>query len=399
MKTVVLILIFVYAVSAQDAGTAETEVFQAGQEKICREQRTSGERTYSFRILERERGNKGAYGGKKKWYKPLLPFLKTPLDRYDIDDIRYIKENYNRPVPLGEAQRSKKIRTEAEAKLKEADRVAEQNWQNWLANHPSASDAEKEKMRSRVLGRGLTAEKFAKFDWRENGLDLGPSTNQGLCNTCWAFATVDAMQASRRLDALRADRPFIVGEMKPSARQLVTCMAPNKIDEFCNLGWHGTAFSYMVDYGLPLGGATVYQAAENKSWTCSKEDAVKALTWDFVSVDPQNVSKEDEIKRALVMYGPLVATLNLDSCLRLYGGGIFNEEQVADGPYHMVMIAGWDDEKGAWLIKNSYGPKWGEGGFGWIKYRSNNIGKWAAWVMADPREEIKFAERTAQAPN
>ena len=65
----------------------------------------------------------------------------------------------------------------------------------------------------------------------------------------------------------------------------------------------------------------------------------------------------------------------------------------------MILIVGWDDEKGAWLIKNSYGPKWGEGGFGWIKYRSNNIGKWAAAVVADPREEIKFAERAAETPN
>ncbi len=399
MKTVVLILIFIYAVSAQVAGTEAPEAFQAGQENLCREQRTAGERTYSFRILERDRGDKGAYGGKKKWYKTIFPFLKTPLDKYAIDDIRYIKETYNRPIPLGEEKRSKQIRSAAEARLKEADRLAEENWQKWLADNPRSNNVEKEKARARVFYRSLQAEKLAKFDWREKGLDLGASTDQGGCQTCWAFATVDAMQASRRLEALRADRPFIASEMNPSARQLVSCMAPDKPDKFCDIGWHGTAFSYMVDYGLPLGGATVYKAADNKSWTCSKEDAVKALTWDFVSVDPQNVSTEADIKRALVTYGPIVATLNLDSCIRLYGGGIYNEEQMADGPYHMVMIAGWDDEKGSWLIKNSYGPKWGEGGFGWIKYRSNNIGKWAAWVMADPREEAKFAERAVRAAN
>ena len=399
IKIVVLVLIFTLGVSAQVAENAATDAFQAGQEKLCREQRTVGERSYSFRILERDRGDKGAYGGRKKWYKTLLPFLKTPLDKYAIDDIRYIKENYNRPVPVGEAKRSQQIRTDAEARLKEAGKHAEHDWQNWLAENPQATEAEKEKTRERIQYRGLKAEKLSKFDWRENGLDLGASTDQGACNTCWAFASVDAMQASRRLEALRSDRPFITGDMKPSARQLVSCMAPNKIEDFCNLGWHGLAFSYMVDYGLPLGGATVYKAADNKSWTCSKEDAVKALTWDFVSVDPQNVSAVDELKRALVMYGPVVATLNLDSCIRLYGGGIYNEEQVADGPYHMILIAGWDDERGAWLIKNSYGPKWGEGGYGWIKYRSNNIGKWAAWVMADPREEARFAGRAADNPN
>ena len=103
MKTVVLILIFVYAVSAQVAVTEAPDAFQAGQENLCREQRTAGERTYSFRILERDRGDKGAYGGKKKWYKTILPFLKTPLDKYSIDDIRYIKETYNRPIQIGRA--------------------------------------------------------------------------------------------------------------------------------------------------------------------------------------------------------------------------------------------------------------------------------------------------------
>ena len=372
MKTVVLVLIFVFAVSAQVAETAAPEAFQAGQETLCREQRKFGERTYSFRILERERVPSGAYGGRGKWYKKLFPFLKTPLDKYDIDDIRYIKTTYARPVPVGEGSRSKQLRSDAEAKLTEADR---------------------------------SAVKLAKFDWRENGIVLGESTNQGSCNTCWAFASVDAMQASRRLEALRAGRPFVTSEMNPSARQLVSCMAPDKVDDFCNLGWHGLAFSHMVDYGIPLGGATVYNANDTKSWSCSKEDSVKALTWDFVSTEPQKVSTEDEIKRALITYGPIVATLNLDSCIRLYGkelfngSDVYNEEQFADGPYHMILIAGWDDQRKAWLIKNSYGPNWGNEGFGWIKYRSNNIGKWAAWVMADPREEAKFAERVPISTN
>lgn len=408
MKTVVLILIFVLEASAQVAVTEPPEAFQAEQEKLCREQRKSGERTYSFRILQRERVPSGTYGGRGKWYKKLFPFLKTPLDKYDIDDIRYIKAEYNRPVPLGEGKRSKQIRADAEAKLKEADRLAEETWQKWLAGHPQASDADRVQAQARIFFRGLKAEKLVKFDWRENGensLKLGASTDQVGCNVCWAFATADAMQASRQLDAIRAGRPFVDTELTPSARQLVSCMAPDKPTNFCDIGWHGLAFSYMVDYGIPLGGATVYNANDTKSWTCSKEDAVKALTWDYVSAVPQNIPTEDEIKRALVTYGPVVATLNLDSCIKLYGGDllegmdVYNEEQMADGPYHMVLIAGWDDQRGAWLIKNSFGPTWGKDGFGWIKYRSNNIGKWAAWVMADPREETKFTERAAKSTN
>jgi cathepsin L len=43
---------------------------------------------------------------------------------------------------------------------------------------------------------------------------------------------------------------------------------------------------------------------------------------------------------------------------------------------------GWDDSKNAWLVRNSYGSTWGEKGYGWIDYNSNNIGIRAAWVLA-----------------
>lgn len=382
------------AVNGQALETALVDPFQAGQEKLCREQRKSGERTFSFRILEKSRGDKGAYG-RKKWYdplKPIFPFLKSPLDKYGVDDIRYIKSTYGRPVPLGETERSKQIRLKAEEKLKQIDKLGEQHWQEWLLRHRDADENEKEKARFLFLSSGLDAERLPEFDWRKRGLDLGPVNDQGACNTCWAFATVDAMQSSRWLDAMRSERTFgAEGDLRPSVRQLVSCMLPKKPD--CKeLDWHGKAFSFMVDEGIPLGGGTRYVPEDYPTWTCSKERSVRALTWDFVSSEPQKLPSISEVKRAIVVYGPVAATLNLDNCIRLYGGGTFNEEQLADGPLHMILIAGWDDARGAWLIKNSYGEGWGDGGFGWVKYNSNNIGKWAAWIMADPKEEKRLSE-------
>ncbi|MDQ3181448.1 MAG: C1 family peptidase, partial [Acidobacteriota bacterium] len=329
---------------------------------------------------------------KKPWYFGLLkaiPFLEiNPKDKYGIDDIRTLRSEFGRPAPVGESKRSKQIRLKSEQNLKEVEQQGEQKWQEWLRLNPDAGVEERKKAEIRIRFQGSAGARLPKFDWREYGLDVGAVGFQGYnCNTCWAFATVDAMQTSRQLAAIRAQKNDFDNSQRPSARQLVSCLVPK--NDYCKINWHGEAFTYLVEKGLPLGGTSKYVG--NKSgWICDAETFVKALTWDFVSATPQKVVATKELKSAIITYGPVVSMINFDNCLWLYGGGVFNEEQNQD-TNHMVLIIGWDDEKGAWLIKNSYGTDWGESGFGWVKYGSNNIGQWSAWVVPDPMEEERIA--------
>ncbi len=36
--------------------------------------------------------------------------------------------------------------------------------------------------------------------------------------------------------------------------------------------------------------------------------------------------------------------------------------------HHAILVIGYDDTKGAWWIKNSWGTAWGEGGFARVGY-------------------------------
>jgi C1A family cysteine protease len=44
---------------------------------------------------------------------------------------------------------------------------------------------------------------------------------------------------------------------------------------------------------------------------------------------------------------------------------------------HSVLIVGYDDNIGGWIFRNSWGPDWGMGGYGYIAYGSSQIDTWA----------------------
>ena len=387
-----LVFLFFAPVKPQtsDENPAPLNNFQQTQEDLCRQEPINGVRTYSFRLAPRATvDDGGAPAGKKSWKQKYFPFLTSP--KVGFDDVATIEKNLGHPIPYGESKRSQQIRLNSRQKLVELQKQAEENWQSWLKQNPDADILETKKAENRIRFQGLAAAKLSYFDWREQGLNVGEVGFQGFnCNSCWAFGAVDALQISRRLNALRNPEIKVAEEPAPSVQQLVSCLLPEP-KEYCDPNWHGKAFTFFMEKGMPLGGPTYYKAIESKTWHCDSEAYIKALTWDFVAADAKSIPANDEIKRALIQYGPIVSTMGISKCLWLYGDGVFNETREKETS-HVILIIGWDDEKGAWLIKNSYGKNWGEKGFGWIKYGTYSIGQSSAWIIADPQEEARIAK-------
>lgn len=273
-----------------------------------------------------------------------------------------------------------------------------------------------------------------RFDWRERGLDVGPVLNQGACQSCWAFASMSVYQSSWDLEQLRLGYEFfdqLYGHVDymyqriPSVQQLLNCMSDEQGD--CDGGWHGNAFAFMVKSHVPHipdrlvwnkgvqmrieeytgrksrctdilrmsrvkrggTGLVLLDGPDSRPRLPKNSDRIgtafdRALAWGYVNErQPDELPAVEQLKRALIEHGPLVAPLHGDSCFSVYRGGVFNGHQAGD-PSHVVVLIGWDDEKQAWLIKNSWGEDWGEKGFGWIAYGSNNIGRFAAWIQPSP---------------
>ena len=152
----------------------------------------------------------------------------------------------------------------------------------------------------------------------------------------------------------------------------------------CNGGWW--AFQYLIDTGVARDADYPYTATKGACKTTVARPC-KATAWGYVGSD-SGVPSVASLKQALCQYGPLSVAVNVTPAFQAYTSGVFNA-CVSGGVNHGVTLIGWDDNKGAWLIKNSWGTNWGEtGGSGtergyiWISYNCNNIGYAAAWVQA-----------------
>ena len=114
------------------------------------------------------------------------------------------------------------------------------------------------------------------------------------------------------------------------------------------------------------------------------------LAWDSAEAHLKNgwwisMNDTEAIKRMIMKYGSVVIAFNQNRSKYL------NEETGAyycpDLLYtnHLVNVIGWDneydtgnflvspEEKGAWLVKNSFGTDWGNDGFFWLSYADKTL--------------------------
>ena len=85
-----------------------------------------------------------------------------------------------------------------------ARKVLELQPKNWYANRmlksPKVRQAYEQFIALQNNGQWAS---WPKFDWREQGLDVGPVLHQGECNSCWAFTAMSVYQSSWNLEQLR----------------------------------------------------------------------------------------------------------------------------------------------------------------------------------------------------
>jgi C1A family cysteine protease len=80
------------------------------------------------------------------------------------------------------------------------------------------------------------------------------------------------------------------------------------------------------------------------------------------------VITEADVKAALVEHGPLAIGMKVYDRFKGYAGGVLDgpDHKYPNGNsesfvgLHEMVLVGWDDGKGAWILRNSWGINWGE---------------------------------------
>jgi len=212
-------------------------------------------------------------------------------------------------------------------------------------------DAQEDTKEALILSTESVAE---SKDWRAEGA-VTDVKDQGQCGSCWAFSTTGGLEGlnfltNKKLEAF-------------SEQQLVDCngfnLWPFNIGNMgCNGGLMSRAWPYVERKGIETESNYPYLAKTGSCHYDEKKALFKNKSWEKV-----RAGDNDQLVAA-ISQRPVPVAINADP-LQLYKGGIINDWSCSSMIDHGVLAVGYGSENGKlfYLVKNSWGAKWGEAGY------------------------------------
>gem|GEM_PF-6129952 len=198
----------------------------------------------------------------------------------------------------------------------------------------------------------------SSYDARDAGI-VTPAKNQGSCGSCWAFASVGALES-------HILKKYAMGPYDLSEQQLLRC---NPYGYNCIDGGSANAALYWETTGPITETCYPYTATDGDcSYSCT-EMVYRVTGWHTVTQSAWY------FKDSCYNEGPSYWRFDVYSDFYdFWDDGRDGEVYVnKGGTYlggHAVLLIGWDDAKGAYLCRNSWGATGGpnDDGTFWIAY-------------------------------
>lgn len=208
----------------------------------------------------------------------------------------------------------------------------------------------------------------SRWDWREHD-GVTAVRDQGGCGSCWAFGTISTMESYLLIKTNTST--------DLSEQQLVSC---NTLGYGCDGGWW--VHDMLINPGAVLESDFPYVASQV---ACGGPYTYphKINGWAYVDGD-NKVADTAKLKQAIYDYGPVCTAVYVGTAFQSYTGGVFDKDETPGGGWfdcsestdvnHAIVLVGWDDSKGAWILRNSWDTGWGENGYMYITYGTSNVG-------------------------
>jgi len=227
------------------------------------------------------------------------------------------------------------------------------------------------------------------FDWRSSGA-VTPVKDQSSCGSCWAESAVENIESAWYL----ANKKTLSAPVPLSVQEIIECDA---YADACYGGFPKDAYRWVIqaggmtseaEYPYQVNGATICLANQTfnqtcgdgmcedpplTSWcdlTCSSKkhkNTAQISSWRALPTD------EDQLASYLAEHGPISVGIDasgrfglLFPWLQFYKRGIANPRRCTTKNIdHAVLLVGFGEESGTkyWIVKNSWGAKWGEAGY------------------------------------
>jgi C1A family cysteine protease len=212
----------------------------------------------------------------------------------------------------------------------------------------------------------LLAGEFAAptaIDWRNiSGANyVTPVKNQKSCGSCVSFCTCAVMESAVRIKLQNPNYNIDLSEA---------------FMQFCGGGsCSGWGLTSGLDFAKSTG--TTDEACMPYQPTNMNCVASRCSDWQNRLTKIQSYTGYATIaarKDAVASKGPLLAGMAVFNDFFAYKSGVYVAmPSTGLAGYHCITIVGYDDSQQCWILKNSWGAGWGDGGFCRIQYNQSDL--------------------------